>query len=125
MLTNIRNLDYVVLLCEDLNRMRVFYHETMGFPIYRDLDGWLELQVGGVLLTLRRRGRSYDGHKLPDSASVQLAFRVAPKEVSGCYAELVRKQVDILEPPHDQDYGHRTLFFKDPEGNVLEIYADI
>jgi catechol-2,3-dioxygenase len=33
--------------------------------------------------------------------------------------------VKILEPPQDKDYGHRTLFFKDPEGNILEIYADI
>ena len=125
MLANIRNLDYVILLCEDLNRMRVFYHETLGFPIYRELDGWLELRVGTVLLTLRWRGRPYDGRKLPGAAGVQLAFRVAPDEVNNCYAELLRKQVDILEEPHDQDYGHRTLFFKDPEGNVLEIYADL
>lgn len=125
MLANIRNLDYVVLLCEDLNRMGIFYHETLGFPIYRDLDGWLELRVGAVLLTLRWRGRPYDGRKLPDSAGVQLAFRVAPDDVDSCYAELLRKQVDIIEEPQDQDYGHRTLFFKDPEGNVLEIYADI
>lgn len=31
----------------------------------------------------------------------------------------------MLEPPRDHEYGHRTLFFKDPEGNILEIYADI
>jgi lactoylglutathione lyase len=98
---------------------------NIGFPFYRDLDGWLELRVGSVLLTVRRRGRPYDGDKLPDSASVQLVFRVAPNEVGSCYTELVRKQVNILEPPRDQDYGHRTLFFNDPEGNTLEIYADI
>jgi hypothetical protein len=30
MLASVRDLDDVILLCEDLNRMRVFYHETMG-----------------------------------------------------------------------------------------------
>jgi lactoylglutathione lyase len=125
MVANIRNLDYVVILCEDLQRMRAFYHEIMGFPIYRDQDDWLELQVGATLLTLRRRGRPYDGPKHPDSAAVQLAFRVAPAEVDACHAELLRKQVEIVEAPRDQDYGHRTLFFKDPEGNILEIYADV
>jgi lactoylglutathione lyase len=103
MLANIRNLDYVVLLCEDMERMRVFYHETMGLSIYRDLDGGLELQVGATLLTLRRRGRPYDGQKIPDSAAIQLAFRVAPAEVDACHAELLRKQVEILEAPRDQD----------------------
>jgi len=125
MLNHIRNLDYVVLLCEDVSQMKAFYHETLGFPIYRDWEDWIEMRVGNVLLTLRRRGRPYDGDKHPNSASVQLAFRVMPKEVDECYAELVQKQVEMIEPPRDQDYGHRTLFFKDPEGNILEIYADI
>jgi len=125
MLTNIRNLDYVILLCDDLSQMKRFYHEILGFPVYRDWEDWIEMRVGAALLTLRRRGRPYDGKKCPDSASVQLAFRVAPNEVDQCYAELLQKQVEILEPPRDQDYGHKTLFFKDPQGNILEIYADI
>jgi len=127
---NIRNLDYVILLCEDLPRMKVFYHEILGFPIYRDWGDWLEMQVGAVLLTLRRRGRpydgvKYDGAKLPGSAGVQLAFRVAPAEVDACHFELVQNRVEIIDAPRNQDYGHRTVFFKDPEGNILEIYADL
>jgi len=59
------------------------------------------------------------------SAGVQLAFRVEPPEVETCFAELLQKPVEILEPPRDWDYGHRTLFFKDPEGNILEIYAEV
>ena len=125
MLKNIRNLDYVVLLCDNTERMRTFYHEILGFPIERDWEDWIELRVGSVLLTLRPRGRPYDGGKLPSSASVQLAFRVAPEQVEACYQELLQKRVEIIEPARDQEYGHRTLFFKDPEGNILEIYADI
>jgi catechol-2,3-dioxygenase len=121
----IRNLDYVVLLCDNLEHMKSFYHEILGFPIYRNWEDWVEMQVGPVLLTLRKRGRSYDGSKLPGSAGVQLAFRVSPAEVDACYLELREKQVEIIDPPADQDYGHRTLFFKDPKGNILEIYADL
>jgi catechol-2,3-dioxygenase len=32
MLINIRSLDYVVLLCKDMGRMRAFYHEVLAFP---------------------------------------------------------------------------------------------
>jgi len=125
MLANIRNLDNVILLCDDTTQMKAFYHETLGFPIYRDWEGWIEMRIGAVLLTLRKRGRPYDGEKHPDSAGVQLAFRVAPPEVEACYHELLQKQIEIIEAPRDQDYSHRTLFFKDPEGNILEIYTDI
>ena len=125
MLKNIRNLDYVILLCDEIQHMRAFYHEVLGFPIYRANAEWIEMNVGATLLTLRKRGRAYDGAKLPNSASIQLAFRVTPAQVDECHQELLRKQVEILDPPRDTDYGHRTLFFKDPEGNILEIYADI
>src|SRR5690606_2701215 len=123
-LNTIRHLDYVILLCNDLEVMKRFYHEIMGFRVYRDLGTWYELQVGSVLLTLRLRGRDYDGEG-GCGASVQLAFRVAPDDVERCYDELVAHDVEILEPPTEKSFGHKTLFFKDPEGNVLEIYAEI
>lgn len=122
---NLHTLDYVILLCEDLAAMKAFYHEILGFPIERDWEGWIELRAGAVLLTLRKRGRSYDGPMPQDAAGVQLAFRVPPSEVERWYSKLLEKNVEILEPPRDQEYSHRTLFFCDPGGNILEIYADI
>ena len=56
---------------------------------------------------------------------LQLAFRVAPQEVDACAATLEERGVAIVSPPTDQPFGHRTLFFRDPDGNVLEIYAEI
>lgn len=97
----------------------------MGFQIYSQEAEWVEMQVGASLLTLRKRGRPYDGGKLAHTASIQFAFRVAPADVEACYQELLAKGVEILDPPRDMDYGHRTLFFRDPEGNILEIYSDI
>ena len=46
-------------------------------------------------------------------------------EVDRCYDQLVEQDVKILDPPNDQPRGHRTVYFSDPEGNVLEIYAEI
>jgi glyoxylase I family protein len=126
MLDSLRTLDYVVLLCEDLGSMRSFYVDTLGFSVHRDWDTWLELESGSVLLTLRERGRSYDGGPIgPDTAGVQLAFRVPPDEVDACHDDLRAAGVEILDAPRTQDSGHRTVFFRDPDGNVLEIYADV
>jgi catechol 2,3-dioxygenase-like lactoylglutathione lyase family enzyme len=126
MLSAIRHLDYVVLLCDDIPRMKRFYHEQMGFPINRDWGTWVEMRVGSVILALRGRTRPYDGPSFqPGSAAVQLAFRVAPGEVDTCHAELIEREIEILEPPISKEHGHRTLFFRDPEGNVLEIYAEL
>lgn len=132
MLKSIRHLDYVVLLCNDLPRMKHFYHQIMGFSIHLETPSWIELRVGATLLTLSKRERPYVGSPIPDdSAAVQLAFRVAPHELQGCYEELKAHDVEIVQPPQIIDkrvwqyWQHRTLFFKDPEGNLLEIYAEI
>ena len=65
MLKAIRNIDYVVLLCEDIDRMKWFYHEILGFPIYRDWPGWVEMRVGASLLTLPGVGVSLNRSHFP------------------------------------------------------------
>jgi len=67
---NLCSLNYVILLCEDLVAMKAFYHEVLGIPIERDWEDWIELRAGAVLLTLRKRGRPYDGPIPQGSASV-------------------------------------------------------
>ncbi|HTE40906.1 MAG TPA: VOC family protein, partial [Steroidobacteraceae bacterium] len=61
------------------------------------------------------------------SASLQLAFRVAPAAVDACHLTLQEKQVKILSPPREiaGGFGHRAVFFRDPEGNVIEFYAEV
>jgi len=82
--------------------------------------------VGANILALAERGGRFDDPAPPvGTLSLQLAFRVAPQEVDLCAATLTERGVDIVSPPTDQPFGHRTLFFRDPDGNVLEIYAEI
>ena len=127
-LKDIRNFDYVVLLCRNLEQTRAFYKDVMGFPLKHDSDSWVSFGVGSTLLTLRPRGPGPawdDGPAEPGSAAVQLAFRVSPPAVDTCHAELVAKGVPILREPTDLPaWRHRTLFFRDPEDNVIEIYAE-
>ena len=127
---SIRNIDYVVLLCEDLVRARQFYLDVMKFRIERETPTWVSFHVGSGLLCLRPRtlqGVFQDGPGAPSgSASVQLAFRVAPPEIDTCRAELIAKGVEMMGPPRDiPSWGHRAIFFRDTEGNVIEIYAEV
>jgi glyoxylase I family protein len=126
MLTSVQQLTYAIVLCDDMEHMKAFYRDLFAFPVDSESATSLALRAGSVLLALRQRTRSYDGQgvrtQLP---GVQLAFRVSPAEVDQCYAQLVAKGVPILDPPTDQPRGHRTVYFADPEGNILEIYAEI
>ncbi len=126
---SIRNLDYVVLLCEDLVRARQFYLDVMKFRIERETPRWVSFHVGSGLLCLRPRtleGVFQDGPGASGSASVQLAFRVSPPEIDECQAELAAKGIELMGPPRDiPSWGHRAIFFRDTERNVIEIYAEV
>ena len=125
----ITNLDYVVLLCSRLAETRAFYLETMRFALEMDRPTWVSFRVGSGLLTLRPRGPGLawdDGPAVAGSAAVQLAFRVPPPAIDDWHAALVAKGVPILSPPKElAAFRHRTLFFRDPEGNIVELYAEI
>jgi len=123
----IRAIDYTVIFVRDMPAMRCFYEDILCFPLLRELSpGWIEYRVGGNTLALARPSRTAADIPAPGgSASLQLAFKVSAPEVDQCAGELVRRGVDVLSPPTDQAFGHRTLFFRDPDGNLLEVFADI
>ncbi len=127
-LGGISNFDYAVLLCNKMEETRAFYRNIMNFPIETDRDNWVGFRVGGTLLMLRPRGACAvcdDGKSMPGSAAIQLAFRVPPPAADACHEELVAKGAPVLRGPTDlPDRRHRTLFFRDPEDNIIEIYAE-
>lgn len=123
----IRAIDYTVVFVRDMAAMRRFYEDVLGFPLRRELSpGWVEYQVGNNTLALARPSRTAADAPTPiGSAALQLAFKVSARDVDRCAEELVRQGVALLSAPTDQPFGHRTVFFRDPDGNLLEVFAEI
>ena len=123
----IRAIDYTIIFVRDMAAMRDFYENLLRFPLLRELSPrWIEYQVGGNILALAIPSLTAADSPTPaGTASLQLAFRVSPKQVDLCAEELLRQGIPLVLPPTDQAFGHRTLFFRDPDGNLLEIFAEI
>lgn len=126
-LSQIRQIDYTVIFARDMAAMRHFYETVMEFPLLRTLsDRWIEYRVGANTLALTTHGGRFDDPPPPQGVlSLQLAFRVPPQAVADCAAALAAKGVALVSPLTDHPWGHRTIFFRDPDGNVLEIFAEI
>jgi lactoylglutathione lyase len=55
---------------------------------------------------------------------VAMIFQV--KDVDEVYRRLKDKGVTFINPPLDRpDWGIRAAHFRDPDGNLLEIYTDL
>ena len=123
----IRAIDYSVIFVRDMAAMRRFYEDVLGFPLSRELSpNWIEYRIGPNTLTLARPMRTASDTPVPQgTAALQLAFKVSRPDVDRCAEELVKKGVALFSPPTNHAFGHRTLFFRDPDGNLLEVYAEI
>lgn len=120
-------IDYTVIFVRDMAAMRRFYEGVLGFALLRELSaGWIEYRVGANTLALATPSRTAVDAPVPaGSAALQLAFKVPVADVDRCADELAQHGIALLSPPTDQTFGHRTLFFRDPDGNLLEVFADI
>ena len=125
-LSAIQALDYTVVRVRDMEAMRVFYGRTLRFQFVRELSpNWVEYRIGSNTLALAGSFKFDESQTIEAGlATVQLAFRVPYETVDVCAAELTAAAIPLLSPPTDQPWRHRTLFFRDPDGNLLEIYAD-
>jgi glyoxylase I family protein len=105
---------------------RAFYRDVMKFPIETDQEKWVSFRVGAALLTLRPRGVDVcdDGKSVPGSAAVQLAFRCRRRRSMPAMRNWSTRGADFAGPTDLPDWRHRTLFFRDPEDNIIEIYAE-
>lgn len=123
----LRQIDYTVIFARDMPAMRRFYEEVLELSVASALgEGWIEYRLGSTTLALTVHGVRFDDPAPAQGAlSLQLAFRVPPRTVADCAAALEAKGVKLVSPLTDQPWGHRTIFFRDPDGNVLEIYAEI
>ena len=125
-LSAIQALDYTVIRVRDMEAMRVFCGRILRFQFVRELSpDWVEYRIGPNTLALAGSFKFLENQTIGAGiATVQLAFRVPYEAVDVCAAELTAAGIPLLSPPTDQPWRHRTLFFRDPDGNLLEIYAD-
>ncbi|MFW5683753.1 MAG: VOC family protein [Spirochaetota bacterium] len=120
----------VTIWSDDVERMKRFYRDVLGFAVKNDLGEYVEFESPGVRFAVCRRAIMADhGDEFSRPATGQ-AFELAfpcssPEQVDEAYAGLVELGATGVAEPQDMPWGQRTAFFADPEGNIHEIFAGL
>jgi lactoylglutathione lyase len=129
-------IDLVTLLVDDVRRCATFYRDVLGFepaggPAAID-DNYVEFAHEGVRFAIcaRRVLAETTGHpsfrERRLGQVVELAIRMDdPAAVATTFEDLIEKGARPVAPPAEMPWGQRTAFLADPEGNVIEIFADV
>jgi len=113
------------LITNNVNQLVGFYENIMAIKAKRTGEDYAEFPTGvGVLAIF---SESAQERYIPGSAeaaqnkSVVLEFRVA--NVDEEYKRLQRLVKTWVKPPTTQPWGTRSIYFRDPDGNLVDFYA--
>jgi len=113
-----------VLDAEDLAAAERFYHEALGLEVIERGDLLLVFRCGGgVLLIFDPRKSAAAGRDVPShgtSGAGHVAFAAKPQDLEAWRKQLHQAGIPI-ETEVDWPQGGRSIYFRDPAGNVVEL----
>src|SRR5262245_48107037 len=123
-------LSHIWLLVEDMPRALTFYRDALGLPVLNNLGDFVEFNVNEqFLLALFTRAAMRAGEPgigispISGQRSV-LAFEV--DQLDDYAASLRAKGVEFTsDAANHPEWGLRTYFLRDPDGNLLCLYGGI
>ena len=119
------------VIVADMARALAFYRLLgLEFPGGADPEGHAEASVAGVRLMLDTEEsiRSFDPDWQPPAGGhrIALAFRCdSPAEVDETYGRLLDGGGSRHKEPWDAFWGMRYAEVKDPDGNIVDLFADL
>ncbi|MFQ5937601.1 MAG: VOC family protein [Acidiferrobacterales bacterium] len=114
--------DHVELRVRDLDQALSFYKGCLGLVDHtpESRTHVLGSQAGAFLVLVAGRSNAADR---AGGASDHLAFSVA--DVEKAKGRLREDGVEIVSERKDSDGQGKSYYFRDPDGNVLEIYGPV
>ena len=120
-------LSVITLGARNVAQLADFY-EALGWKTHRADDDFARFETGGAVLTLSSMpllAEEAGGHTLPAGdafSGFTLAINVERAEqVDQAIEEAQAAGARVLAPPVTRDWGGRSGYFADPEGNVWEV----
>lgn len=119
---NFKGTHHVALRTPNFAAMEKFYTETLGLKVIRRWDQVpiIFLDIGGTTIELISSQDAAAG-PTPTGGWDHIAFHV--ESVDEVYADLKGKGVEFTVEPKDV-FSVRIAFFKDADGNKVEIFED-
>lgn len=123
-------LTHVSLFVQNMQAMLKFYQETMGLQVLNTSDGYAELKASeDVKLSFFDMQKAEQTIPLVQPSEVNGHRSVIEFRVDGLDAfcnSLRRQGVQfITDPTNYTDWGIRSAYIEDPEGNLIDLYEPL
>lgn len=105
------------LFVTDMDAARVFYGETLGWPLAFDGGNAVGYDLG-ILVIIEPAGADD-----PDLTGRFTGLSIDCPDIDATYDRLRQRGVSFTGPPHKQEWGGVLAHFNDPSGNTISLVS--
>lgn len=115
------------LITNDVKGLTAFYQHVLDAKPHVASENYVEFRTGAGILAIfaaQAQERYIPGSaKAGQNSSAILEFRVG--DVDAQHAALRDFVKTWVKPPTNQPWGTRSIYFRDPDGNLIDFFAPI
>jgi len=117
----------ICLISSDVGALRAFYMQLLQVEPSGDDHWWVDFdrvgENGAQLSIFSAEGKEQMAPgSLTGSGTGRCTIELEVDDVDAEYQRLVGLGVPVVKPPTTQDWGRRSAWFRDPDGNVINLY---
>jgi len=110
-------LHHISLPCRDLEESKRFYTEVLGGELIHDITGFAEVRIANIIVGISEQSGGW--------TEPAVEYPHYGLNVDGKNFALARRWFEACAVPQHgwtRDYKTALLYFRDPSGNLLELY---
>jgi predicted enzyme related to lactoylglutathione lyase len=115
---------YTRLVTDDLPRLTTFYAKLLDAKPHVSGD-YVELRPGGTILAIvsRQAAEQMHGGDWPAAANRSAILEFEVVDVDAERSRIDGLVGEWLQQPKDMPWGNRSMLFRDPDGNPVNIFS--
>jgi len=117
---------YTRLVTEDVTSLASFYEKLLGTPA-KGNDDYVELRPeGAVLAIVSKKAANYmHGGEWAAGANSSAILEFEVDDVEAERERVDAFVTDWLQQPKDMPWGNRSMLFRDPDGNPINLFKSL
>jgi uncharacterized glyoxalase superfamily protein PhnB len=120
------NLKQTRLVTENVEKLTRFYEYVTGASATVLSSGYVEFQrspCAGLAIADTATTRTYGAGVAEPAANRSAILDFEVDDVDAEYKRLKKHISDWVQPPTQQPWGNRAMLFRDPDGNLVNMFA--
>ena len=129
MSNSLKHVDAITMFIGDVQRSKSFYEQVFGGEAIYEDDDAVAFRFENLIVNLLKTDAA---RELIEPAAVggadadsRFQLTIGVDDVDAACSELAAKGIELLNGPMDRDWGVRTASFRDPDGHIWEIAANL